>query len=159
MSNRAKKRVFDAGVKTGLGQCKAGRHSFNFDSLSPEQSGVPLKRFSPERVLCSLSGGECHESGRRFKVFCESPPHHSENRIKSNTSRSLNGHPYRVGSVATSPSKASRQGSEMTRILRERESLGSLLSVRKQHSLAQVSSAKDRRPDSKIADIAAPVVS
>jgi hypothetical protein len=88
MSNEAIRRVFDASVKTGKRWRKADRHSFNFDSLSPEQSGVPLKRFSPERVLCSLSGGECHESGRRFEVFCESPPHPSENRIKSNPQQS-----------------------------------------------------------------------
>lgn len=53
--NTNRQGVSDAGVETGSVWRKAGRHSFNFDSLSPEQSGVPRKRFLPERVLCSLS--------------------------------------------------------------------------------------------------------
>lgn len=49
---------------------------------------------------------------------------------------------------ATSPSKARRQGPEMAGILREHESLGSLKSEGN-NTQSQVSSVRNRRPDSK----------
>lgn len=75
----------DAGVETGLEQCKAVRHSFNFDSLSLAGASVTPKRFLPERVLCSLSGARMAFSTGGWKTEKLCPigtlsAHHSENK-------------------------------------------------------------------------------
>jgi hypothetical protein len=78
MSNRAKKRVFEFRDK----RLDRAYYFSSCDLLGWSAKAASQSFIPSERVLCSLSGGECHESGRRFKVFCESPPHPSENKAQ-----------------------------------------------------------------------------